>query len=367
MIILIRSNDANPDPRLQKYINYLEKTQQSYKVIAWNRGEDILEKENYIYFNYPAAFGLGMKNIPKKIMWFQFIRRQLWKNRKQYQTIHACDLDTAIPAFFMKSVLKKSMIFDVFDWVSSENSKGFLGKVILTIENRIFKKCDFTIICEEYRINQVREDSRRRSAVLPNIPDIHLQRDGIVEKKIAVQRQHFEKIISYVGVFDSNRGIEHLLQVVAESPDICLNIAGFGLLESEVKCYAERYENIVYWGKVDYNIGLNIMSYSDMIVAFYYLSNPVHSFAAPNKYYEGLFLGKALLTNEGTLLAEKVTAANTGYVIAEGAASLEHFLNLPLETQHIELKNINSKKLWDDVYQSYTANFMENEYQKMLN
>ncbi|WP_342559442.1 hypothetical protein [Metasolibacillus sp. FSL K6-0083] len=366
MIILIRSNDANPDPRLQKYINYLEKTQQRYKVIAWNRSEGILEKENYIYFNYPAAFGLGIKNIPRKIRWFQFVVKQLWKNRQHYQVIHACDLDTAIPAFFIKSLVKKKIIFDVFDWVSSENSKSILGKILSIVENRIFKKSDFTIICEEYRMNQVRKDARRPSVVLPNIPDIYLQEDTFIAEKIAVQRQQFTKVISYVGVFDRNRGIEHLLCSVAENSNVCLNIAGYGLLQNEVMNYAEQYENIIYWGKVDHNTGLNIMRCCDLIAAFYYLSNPVHRFAAPNKYYEGLFLGKALLTNEGTLLAEKVVEGDTGYVIAEGAASLANFLNLPLEKQAIELKNDHSKELWHTVYQTYTTNFMENEYQKML-
>lgn len=367
MIILIRSNDANPDPRLQKYINYLEETQQRYQVIAWNRGDGTLVKENYIYFNHSASYGLGIKNIPKKLMWFQFIIKQLWKNRKRYKVIHACDLDTAIPAYFIKSMLNKKLIFDVFDWISSENNKSLLDRVLSTVENRIFKKSDFTIICEEYRINQVREDARRKSAVLPNIPDIQLKEEPSIVEKIVVQRSHFEKIISYVGVFDSNRGIEHLLQLVAQNPNICLNIAGFGLLESEVKGYSEQYENINYWGKVDYNVGLNIMNNSDLIVAFYYLSNQVHSFAAPNKYYEGLFLGKAIITNDGTLLAEKIRAANTGYVIEEGLSSIKQFLNLALDAKDIETKNSNSKKLWDEMYQSYTSSFMKNEYQKMLN
>lgn len=366
MIILIRSNDANPDPRLQKYINYLEETEQSFKVIAWNRGDGMLSKKNYIYFNQTAEFGLGIRNIPKKLMWFQFIIKQLWKYKNQYKVIHACDLDTAIPAYFIKHLLNKKIIFDVFDWISSESNKSLFGKIISSIENRIFKKSDFTIICEEYRINQVSESARRQSEILPNIPDIRLQEDVYVKDKISDQRHRFEKIISYVGVFDINRGIEHLLQNIANNSKVCLNIAGFGSLENEVKYYAERYDNIIYWGKVDYNTGLNIMNNSDIIAAFYYLSNPVHSFAAPNKYYEGLFLGKALLTNEGTKLAEKIKNANTGYVIDEGLSSIWQFLNLPLDVQEIEMKNSNSKKLWQEVYQSYTASFMKNKYQKML-
>lgn len=49
MVILIRSNYANPDPRLQKYINFLEKNNIKYLVIAWNRSGTKLIKENYIF------------------------------------------------------------------------------------------------------------------------------------------------------------------------------------------------------------------------------------------------------------------------------------------------------------------------------
>lgn len=366
MIILIRSNDANPDPRLQKYINYLEETKQPYSIIAWNRGDGIMEKENYIYFNKSAAFGLGVKNIPKKIAWFMFVFKQLLKNRAQYKVIHACDLDTAIPAFLTRIFTKKKVIFDIFDWVSSTESSGLLGKGLSKIENTIFKNSDYTILCEEYRINQVRIDARRESLILPNIPDIQFVQDCQIEAQITEQRNRYKLIISYVGVFDNNRGIEDILQLASKNKNICLNIAGFGFLEHLVKECAGQHDNIVYWGKVDYNSGLNIMKNSDIIMAMYYLTNPVHKYAAPNKYYEGLFLGKAILTNEGTLIAEKVKAENTGYVINEGMPSIEEFLTHVLDFDDITVKNTNSKLLWNNFFENYTEQFMINDYQNIL-
>lgn len=366
MIVLIRSNDANPDPRLQKYINYLDETHQKYLVIAWNRDKGKIIKDNYIYFNKEAQFGLRYKNIPKRFLWLLFVIYQLLKNQKHYKIIHACDIDTALPAYFTKVFTRKKIVFDVFDWTSTEENKSIFGRVISKVENFIFKKSDYAILCEKYRINQVRKDARREFLVLPNIPDISYEKDNIIQETIGQQRQQYKTILSYVGVFDHNRGIEDILHVISENKNYCLNIAGFGHYEPLVKEMALKNENIVYWGKVDYNSGLNIMDNSDLIMAMYYMTNKVHKFAAPNKYYESLFLGKPILTNEGTLMAEKIMADNTGFVIKEGVLDIERFLTTDIEIGDLKIKSENAKTLWNSSFKDYTQKFMIDHYQEIL-
>ena len=56
MVFLIRSTDVNPDPRVQKYIDYYTKSFTDYKIIAWNRDGNELSKENTIYFNERRIF-----------------------------------------------------------------------------------------------------------------------------------------------------------------------------------------------------------------------------------------------------------------------------------------------------------------------
>lgn len=367
MVILIRSNDASPDPRLQKYINYLDSVGEKYTVLAWNRAGTFIEKENYIYFNKKAEFGLGIRNIPKKLMWFLFILKQLIKYKNRYKTIHACDLDTAIPSYMVKILLNKKMVFDVFDWMSVNNSNTLLGRLLSKTENYVFKNSDYTIICEKHRLSQVHETARRESYVLPNIPDIEFTVEQNLTDKLCIQHENYKTVLTYVGVFDLNRGLEEILEVVSQNKDICLNIAGFGFLNEKVKTYANKFENIIYWGKVDYNKGLNLLKNADLIVAFYYLTNPVHKYAAPNKYYESLFLGKPLITNDGTLVSKNVLENNTGFVINEGSKALFEFLTKPLNLKEINKKSESCKKIWLEVYSDYTSNFMKESYCKMLN
>lgn len=366
MIILIRSNDANPDPRLQKYIDYLERIGRNYLVIAWNRNNIDISKERYVYFNKEAKFGAGIKNIPKKISWFAFIIKKLWEYRKDFSIIHACDLDTALPSFFVGNLLGKKIIFDVFDWISSPSSKSILGRLLWVVENYVFNNSNYKIVCESYRLNQINIKSHHNISILPNIPILKFSNDLIVEEVIKKQREKYSKIYSYVGVFDKNRGIEEFLEVISKYGEYCLNIAGFGNLENLINKYS-NFENIVFWGKVDYNKGLNIMEKSDLILAFYYLDNPVHHYAAPNKYYEGLFLGKAILTNKGTLLSNKIAQENTGYIIEEGKDGIKEFISNFKKEEEYYIKNKNSSKVWNEKYREYTNKFMEENYYNMIN
>ena len=366
MVILIRSNDANPDPRLQKYIDYLEKTNQQYQVLAWNRDSQKIEKSNYIYLNLKTTYGLKSKNIPYKLIWFLFVIYQLFKNSKNYKLIHACDIDTVIPAYFVKIFTKKRILFDVFDWLTLKEDKGILNKIIARIENLMFKKVNYTILCEKYRISQVEHASRRDYFVLPNIPDVKISNLEDISINICEQRKQYKVVLSYVGVFDLNRGIEDVLKFVSENKDYCLNIAGFGNLENLVNKMSQENENIKHWGKVDYNRGLNIMMYSDLIIAFYYLGNKLHEYAAPNKYYEGLFLGKPLLTNIGTAVANQTIEGNTGFVIEEGLEAIENFFYSDYSKIENEKKINNANHMWKNSFKNYTENFMRDVYQKIL-
>lgn len=85
---------------------------------------------------------------------------------------------------------------------------------------------------------------------------------------------------------------------------ICnLLIAGYGAKEIEERCInLNEKDNIIYFGKVVYDQGLNIMYNGDVIYAMYCKTNPNHIFAAPNKYYEAMLLAKPIISTKGTIV-----------------------------------------------------------------
>jgi len=73
MVIFVRSNEVNPDPRVQKYVDFMDSKGIPYKVLAWNRSGDTIKKENFVHFKLRAKYGAGLRNIPKKILWCLFV------------------------------------------------------------------------------------------------------------------------------------------------------------------------------------------------------------------------------------------------------------------------------------------------------
>ena len=108
------------------------------------------------------------------------------------------------------------------------------------------------------------------------------------------------------------------------------------------------------------------MNQSDIIVAFYEKKVKNNIYAAPNKYYESLFLQKPLLTTAGTAVGNKVEKYRTGIAIEEDADALRNFLmEFSKQDLYAEMVN-NADHLWNSQYVKYVDEFMHNNYLKFI-
>lgn len=353
MIVLLRSTDGNPDSRFEKYVYFLEKYNIPYKTFCWDRFGKKTDSKKNIYFKEKAQYGEGVRNILKLVLFNWFLLTQMIKCRKQYNIIHACDFDTIFPAIFMKIIFGKKVIYDIFDWYIDSRglSNCFVKGCLLLCEYVNIKCSDIVIVCEEERIKQIRY-SPKKIWVLPNIPYFDNQTFGPSKNK--------NLTLSYVGILGESRGLDKLVQYAKNHSSVNLDIAGFGPLEillADIK----NYPNIKYYGTVKYAEGLKIMSKSDLICALYEKSNVNHIFAAPNKYYEGLYLGKPIITTKGTLVGDKTEKYLTGFAIGEAYKDLETLLD-NLNIDRIWECSIYAKKVWNEKYMNYIPHFMQNIY-----
>ena len=145
-----------------------------------------------------------------------------------------------------------------------------------------------------------------------------------------------------------------------------LLIAGYGNVDIERRLNNNQSPNIRYYGPVKYSDGLNIMNNADIVYAMYSKVIPNHIYAAPNKFYEAMFLGKPLFTTDGTIVEKKVKELNTGFTSEESLSEIEVVIR-SIKREEILVKGHRAGILWEKKYQTYTLNFMKNEYQTMLN
>lgn len=361
MIIFLRSTDGNPDSRLQKYTDVLTKKQIPFYILAWDRLNKFSDTATFCYYKRKATYGSGIGNIGNILRFNFFLLSKLIKERKRYKVIHACDFDTILPGLFMKLFFRKKLIYDIFDWYIDSRgiAKGLFKNLVLLCEIVALKLSDVTIICEEERRQQLC-CSPRCVWILPNIPHFDEQVSPVYNSSSKIR-------LAYVGVFTSYRGLEKITKYVGEHSDkFELTIGGFGELEGLIQTESEKNDNIHYVGSVPYEQGLKIMGDADIICAIYETTVPNHIYAAPNKYYEGLFLNKPILTTEGTLVGMKTEKYKTGFVVGEKIEDIDKCFSDPLLKEKIRESGDNAAALWNKKYVHYVDDFMTDFYLPFL-
>jgi len=364
-IILFRSNNIFAS-RVSKYLDYFNKKHINYIAVGWDRKCEGLQKENFDFLRYRADVNVGgFKAIINHCRWMSFVFRYLRK-MKSVSCIHACDLNSAFPAALYKKFFSKNtvLIFDSCDWFSANFSKNRLLSVILEyMEKFTCNVADELILCEKERIEQITFTLKKAPLILPNIPSIsshHLDTTNNI-----YEFHNNWPTVAYFGGFSEDRFQRELLSLV-NTEKFNLLIAGYGTREIELICEnINQLENVKYIGKVDMKTGLTMCMAADVIYAMYCKVNKNNIYAAPNKYYEAMFLGKAIITTKGTILEKKVIDSNTGYVIDEDVNELKLLLNSITKDDAMK-KGLNARLLWDKYYSTYVDSFFYNEYSSII-
>lgn len=356
-IVFLRSNPVDPDSRVEKEVNSLLKEGYEIEIVAWDRNAkyDIREsqlqlkfgKVRIYRFGILATFGGGIKkNLSPLILFQAKLYKWLYKNKNKYDVIHACDFDTAYTASRVAKKFDKKLVYDIFDYyVDAFRVPKLLKPFIEKIDHKVISLADATIICTEKRKNQIKGSKPKRLSVIHNTPavlDSNVNRLNLNKSKI--------KIV-YVGILASGRFIEEIANIVKDNPSYEFHIGGFGELESYFKEMSKKYDNIIFYGKLSYNKTLELENSCDIMTAIYNPLVPNHYYAAPNKFYESLMLGKPVIMAKNTGMDYVVTQYNIGEVIEYNIESLKSSIeDLVKRKSEWELISRKMKKLYNQEY-----------------
>ena len=223
VVIFLRSIDCNPDPRVQKYIDFLDSEGRNSHIICWDRSMHCSDDHGHTYYKRLAKFGTGLRNMSGILGFNMFLFKKLYQYRKTYKVIHACDFGTVLPALFFKVFFKKKIIYDIFDWfIDSRNcSNRFIKSVILFLEKISLKLSDVVIICDERRREQLNYKPKHLW-ILPNIPQIKIN-DYTISEYVDPNKLY----LAYVGILSDDRGLDKILKCVSGYQNVVLNIPDF--------------------------------------------------------------------------------------------------------------------------------------------
>lgn len=258
------------------------------------------------------------------------------------------------------------LIFDIFDWYTDTiPNQGRMLKMVFGMMERIsVRMSDHMIICEPERREQIPfQYNDKKLTVLSNIP--YFAESSFLTPYDEPLFNNGKLTFCYVGGFIVKRCIEDIITIAGRG-DVNLAIAGFGSVEIEGRLKnLEGHPNIKYFGKVKYQVGLRMMYNSDIVYAMYSPEIKNNIYAAPNKFYEAMFVGKALFTTDGTKVGEKTVHLNMGYIAKDNIQDIERVIR-SITPEEMKQKAMNSARLWTEKYCNYTETFMKNEYTKMI-
>jgi len=357
-IIYLRSNPVDPDSRVEKEVNALLKAGHSIKILAWDRSSKYrLKKATLCFengdaeiyrFGIPATFGGGMKKNLFPLLKFQLsIYQWLKKNINSFDAIHACDFDTAYTSSKIANKYQKKFIYDIFDYyVDAFNVPSRIKAFIEKKDHAIINNADAVIVCTEKRKEQIDGTNPRKLVIIHNTPPNY---DG---EKLGTLNLSKDKVkIVYVGILDEGRLIKETAEIVKSNLDYEYHVAGFGRLAPLLKEMSIKYENIFFYGKIPYTQTLELEHNCDIMTALYDPKNSNNFYAAPNKFYEALMLGKPLIMVKDTGMDEIVEKNKIGVVINYTKEDLNQGINnLVNKKQDWKKISNNMKNIYNDRY-----------------
>ena len=356
-VIFLRSTSIKNDSRVIKEAECLKKNGFDVSILGWDRdgffGDNSkLEVEGIEIpvkvFERKAEYGAGMKSIFKLLQFQIWLICNLLKNRKNIDVIHACDLDTALPAKLVAKFYKKKMVYDIFDYyIDSHHVPKKIERKIENMEINVINSADITIICTDQRKEQIKKANPKKCIVIYNTPKI--DQDNISQGIIKSSNNKLK--IVYVGILQGNRLLKELGEEIKEYPDFELHIGGFGKLQKYFLELSEKYNNVFYYGQMKYEDVLRLEKDATVLFATYNPEIPNHRYSAPNKLYEAMALGKPIIVCKNTGIDEIVGNENIGFCISYNEKKFIESIKKLSDNNKLQKQfSDNAKKLYNEKY-----------------
>lgn len=333
-VAFVRATGIFDDSRATKEIIALAQGGYRVCVLSWDRYGNAREKNRkvfgdfpnvrFFYFSARIPNGIGLRNLDKLLQWNWWIRKTI-EGLDGVDYIHICNLDSGL---FVGGCLKRKgakLVYDIFDYyVDSHSIPAFLRSWVEKLETSLINRADLCIICTEERMEQLEKSRPRKVCVIHNAPDVPALE--------AVSQEQYD--YSYCGSFGARRLLWEILSEYPSHANFRFCFAGYG--DYVEKCRElTQYSNFTFAGSIPYGEVLDIEAKSRVISAIYEPSIRNHRLCAPNKFYEGLALGKPIIVCRGTGIDRIVERERCGVVISYSAeefyAALDYLIRNPEE------------------------------------
>lgn len=307
-VVVLLSNPYSNDPRVKRQCQALVEAGYDVTVLAWDRtgGHQASEVEQGVNVNRAAirsGTGTGLRQVgPLSLFWLWSVRMAL---SYDVALVHCHDLDTVLPGLLIARIKRVPIIFDVHEHFPSQmrNSSGPLAiRMANWVERFVVPRMDAIVTVGDRLASLMHSEGAKLVVVVHNSRDrqeFAFSPSLIQSWKAALGLSEKQLVISFLGRLTASRYIDVLLDAVTRRPEVGLLVAGRGPLEAVVRDFANQHHNIRYVGFVSEQLVSLLTCVSDVIYCCFDPAYPNNYFSLPNKFFQALAAGRALMATKG--------------------------------------------------------------------
>jgi glycosyltransferase involved in cell wall biosynthesis len=306
-----RSGPLNMTPAVERYATFLRKAGFDGELfgieISFHSRRPPVDFVDHLE-SLSASYKNTFERIWMMLRWQFFQLRHLW--RQKPDVVQFCDVFSAVPALLIKWTRGAKLVYDVRDparmslshWGPLSNAAGWL-------ESFVARRSEVVVMVSEPLRALLDSRTQEKTVVVPNAPsedafkDFHFSSDGKLR-------------VSLAGFVSHRRNLQAWCELTQAEPDVLLDVYG-AVYDATTQQILDRF-GIPTPKVIQNREAVERMATADAVSMMYDPAIEVNRYAAPNKFYEALMLGKPLICGEGMLIADEVRRVGCGVVVPYG-------------------------------------------------
>ncbi|NQT88684.1 glycosyltransferase family 4 protein [bacterium] len=324
-IVMFLDNAFRPDPRVAAEARSLVEAGYRVTLLAWDREGGRPDRENWHGVDVQrlgprSRHRLGSRQV---LYLLRFWWRAFWAARRcRADAVHCHDFITLPVGVLLTLFARKRLVYDAHESYADmlgANVAGWIKRCVRGLERFLIRRAHMVITVGDLLAAELQQRGARCTWVVGNWKS---PADfDVAPEDTAAARAELDLgdglVVVYVGWLNADRGIGQLLDAVSALPHVQLVIGGDGPFTPEVARAAAECPRVQYLGFVD---PIKVPVYTAISDVIYYgldSANPNAAFSAPNKLFEALAAGKAVVCNRCGEIGRIVAEEGCGVVVDE--------------------------------------------------
>jgi glycosyltransferase involved in cell wall biosynthesis len=305
-VLMLLTNAFEPDPRVHQEAKSLVENGYCVTILCWDRDckflpQEVIEGIKIERIHVRSTHGRGSTQVPFLLLFW--VKAYARASTKGFDIVHCHDFDTLPLGYLLAKPKRAKLIYDAHESYVDMlgNLPGWLKLAIYKVEDFLLKRTDLLITVGEILRGAFIRRGAKQTCVVGNWKDpsqFQFPPETLKEERKRLNIFNGQLVISFIANLGMERQLQPLIAAVKGSREIFLIIGGDGPCSEIAKEASQRYANIAYLGYVNPSKVPFYTALSDIIFYGFDPVNPNSKFSAPNKLFEALAAGKAVLTGD---------------------------------------------------------------------